>query len=119
MMGFERWHVLTALFPFVDIPQRKPRPIVVLSERSFNDAHGVFIAAMITTAGKGPWPSDHPIADLAAAGLKVPSVVRWKLFTLPDDVVGRTIGTMGWADQAALATHLGRILPSSSANTPS
>ncbi|MGY2051077.1 type II toxin-antitoxin system PemK/MazF family toxin [Methylobacterium sp. JK268] len=122
MTGFERWSVLTALFPFVDIPNRKPRPVLVLSDLGFNRSHDVFIAAMITTAAAGRWPSDHPILDLAAAGLRTPSVVRWKLFTLPHGVVGKTIGMMAQDDRTAVSTRLGhillppdpRVLPSSS-----
>ncbi|WP_336490571.1 hypothetical protein [Methylobacterium nigriterrae] len=39
-MGYDRFDVLTALFPFLDLPRRKPRPILVLSADAFNAAHG-------------------------------------------------------------------------------
>ncbi|RZK96452.1 MAG: type II toxin-antitoxin system PemK/MazF family toxin [Methylobacterium sp.] len=101
-MTFERFDVLTALFPFLDIPVRKPRPILVLSAGAFNAGHGHVIGAMITTAAAGSWPSDHVIQDLAAAGLKHRSVVRWKVFTLPDTVIGQRIGVLDGADRRAV-----------------
>lgn len=110
MTGFERWDVLKALFPFVDLALRKPRPVLVLSDRAFNDGHGHVIAAMITTGAGSRWPSDHAILDLARAGLRTPSVVRWKLFTLPASVVGGRLGTMAATDRDALASRLGHIL---------
>ncbi len=110
MTAFERFDVLTALFPFVDLPQRKPRPVVVLSKGDFNRAHGHVIAAMITTGADSAWPSDLLIGDLAAAGLTHRSVVRMKLFTLPDAVIGRRIGALGESDRAALASSLNGII---------
>jgi hypothetical protein len=80
---FDRWDVVVALFPFTDIEVRKPRPVLVLSDRAFNQTHGHFIAAMITTGVDSQWPSDCRIEDLAACGLKHASLVRLKLFTLP------------------------------------
>ncbi|MER2265906.1 type II toxin-antitoxin system PemK/MazF family toxin [Methylobacterium oxalidis] len=110
MTGYDRFDVLTALFPFVDIPQRKPRPILVLSTAAFNAAHGHLIAAMITTGAGSRWPSDHAIADLAAAGLQHPSVVRWKLFTLGFGRIGRRIGALAEADRHAVRARLDAIL---------
>ena len=109
-MGFERFEVLTALFPFVDVPVRKPRPVLVLSTAAFNAAHGQIVAAMITTGAESRWPSDHAIIDLGSAGLKHASVVRLKLFTLPVAVVGRAIGRLGAEDRRAVAARLDPVL---------
>ena len=102
MTTFERFEVPTALFPFLDIPVRKPRPVLVFSARTFNAEHGHVIGAMITTAAAGSWPSDHVIQNLEAAGLKHRSVVRWKIFTLPGSVIGRRIGALDEADRLAV-----------------
>jgi hypothetical protein len=110
---FDRWDVAVALFPFTDVGMRKPRPVLVLSDRGFNQAHGHFIAAMITTGSDSQWPSDCRIGDLAACGLKHASVVRWKLFTLPAAVAPRKIGALGPGDRTAVADVLGRLLPAS------
>jgi hypothetical protein len=37
--------------------------------------------------------------------------VRWKIFTLPNTLILRTLGTVGAADQAALTAKLTKILP--------
>jgi mRNA interferase MazF len=109
-MAFERWDVVTALFPFTDVEMRKPRPVLVLSNGRFNRDHGHVIGSMITTGARSRWPSDHPILDLAPTGLQHPSVVRWKLFTLPFTVIARHIGTLGSADREPLAGRLADIL---------
>ena len=108
-MAFERWDVVTALFPFTDVAIRRPRPVLVLSGASFNRSHGHLIGCMITRAARSRWPSDHGILDLAPTGLRHASVVRWKLFTLPFTVVSRRIGALASVDREPLAIKLAGI----------
>jgi mRNA interferase MazF len=110
MIDCERWDVVTALFPFTEVPVRKPRPILILSNGDFIRDHGHVIACMITTGAGSRWPSDHHIIDLAATGLSHASLVRWKLFTLPLHVLGRRIGALGGPDRAQVAALMARIL---------
>jgi mRNA-degrading endonuclease toxin of MazEF toxin-antitoxin module len=110
MMAFERWDVVTALFPFTDIEVRKPRPVLVLSSGRFNRDHGHLIGAMVTTGVRSRWPSDHSIMDLTPTGLRHPSVVRWKVFTLPFTIIARRIGALGPVDQEPLAAQLANII---------
>lgn len=107
---FERWDVAVALFPFADIAQSKPRPIVVLSNAAFNRAHRHVIAAMITTGAGSRWDSDHSIIEIEPTGLQRQSLVRWKLFTLPVSVVPRRIGTFGAVDRGHLSARTAGIL---------
>lgn len=109
-MAFDRWDVVTALFPFTETAARKPRPVVVLSGADFNRDHGHVIACMITTGAGSHWPSDHQIADLAKAGLSHASVVRWKVFTLPLSVIGKQIGTLAAPDKGAIAARMAQVL---------
>lgn len=109
-MTFERWDVVTALFPFTEVAARKPRPVVVLSNDSFNREHGHLICCMVTTGAGSTWPSDHRLVDLAACGLSHASLVRWKVFTLPISVVGKRIGALGGVDRGAVAARLGQVL---------
>jgi mRNA interferase MazF len=106
----DRWDVAVGLFPFTDIDHSKPRPLLVLSNASFNRAHDHVIAAMITTGAGGLWPSDYAIQDIGAAGLKRSSVVRWKLFTLPLRVVPRKVGALAETDRGLLAARLAGLM---------
>jgi len=55
--------------------------------------------ALITTAGHEQWPGDVRIRDRAATGLPVPSIVRWKLFTLDCSLVLRSVGALSARDR--------------------
>lgn len=105
-MTFEAWIVVVVPFPFIDVPHAKPRPAVVLSNRVFNENHGHCLLAMITTAARSKWASDHEIKELAEAGLHVPCVVRLKLFTLENRLIGRQIGVLGKMDRAAIGKQI-------------
>ncbi len=107
---FNRWDVAVALFPFTEIDQRKPRPVLVLSNAVFNQTHRHVVAAMITTGAGSAWESDHAIIDLGPTGLRHASLVRWKLFTLPVEVVPRKIGALDSADRGPLAARMAGIL---------
>lgn len=91
--------IVVVPFPFVDVAAEKRRPSVVLSNKSFNQANGHSICAMITTAGHTRWQSDIVIDDLKSAGLRRPCVVRWKLFTLPNDIILKKAGAMAALDR--------------------
>lgn len=105
-MTFERFEVVVVPFPFSDRTGTKRRPALVVSHESFNRTHGQLVLAMITTAGRGPWPSDTPITDLAAAGLRADSMVRLKLFTIDRALVAARIGRLSDDDRAAVRTAL-------------
>lgn len=112
-----RWSVVVVPFPFSDKPGTKRRPALVLSNEIFNQ-HGHSILAMITTKQHYPWPGDCDIIDIASAGLKVPCIVRLKIFTLDNRLILRNIGrlTREDAEKVGEALLLGLcqdILPSS------
>jgi mRNA interferase MazF len=97
-------------FPFSEKPGAKRRPALVLSARAFNDAgHTVF--AMVTSKGHSPWPGDTGIGDLVAAGLRVPCLVRMKLFTLDNRLILKRMGTLAAKDAKAVADALRATLP--------
>jgi mRNA interferase MazF len=97
-------------FPFVDIAADKRRPSVILSHIAFNGSHGHSICAMITTAARSKWPSDITITDLKSAGLNRPCVLRWKLFTLPNELILRRAGRLAAGDRDNLASVTREIL---------
>ena len=91
-------------FPFTDLTVAKPRPAVAISAELFSAQHGHTILAMVTTGAGSVWPTDIPIRDLAAAGLRHPSVVRWKLFTLVNDQLAISIGRLSETDRGNVAS---------------
>ena len=109
-MTCDTWQVVVVPFPFTDRTATKRRPGLVLSAKSFN-RRGHSVLAMITSASHQPWPGDAPIEDLKNAGLRAPSLVRLKLFTLDNRFIARRIGTLGSSDQTAVATQLRTCLP--------
>lgn len=94
--------VLVVPFPFTDRAAEKRRPAVALSTANANKATGHTVCAMITSADNAPWPHDVRIADLAAAGLPAPSVIRLKWFTIDNRLILRRAGTLASRDQRAL-----------------
>ncbi len=66
--------------------------------------------AMITSKRHAPWPLDWPIQDLEAAGLPVPSVVRFKLFTLDHGLVRGALGKLAPEDALQVELRLRRLL---------
>jgi mRNA interferase MazF len=95
--------VVVVPFPFVDSTAEKRRPSLILSLRQFNQSCGHSICAMITTAGRTRWTSDIVIGDLAEAGLPRPCVVRWKLFTLPNEIILKRAGRLSELDRNLIA----------------
>jgi mRNA interferase MazF len=108
-MIYDAFDVVVVPFPFTDSDQSVKRPAAVLSRRDFNVA-GYTVLAMITDARNQPWPQDIRIAH-ESAGLKMPSVVRMKLFTLDNRLVLRSIGRLSPADQKKLVGALRKVLP--------
>jgi mRNA interferase MazF len=103
--------VVVVPFPFVDHPISKTRPALVISNRDFNAANNNTVFAMITTAAQSSWPSDIVITDEPAAGIEHHSVVRWKLFTLPNALILRKIGELHATDRSAVDRGIGAFGP--------
>ncbi|MEO5338630.1 MAG: type II toxin-antitoxin system PemK/MazF family toxin [Magnetospirillum sp. WYHS-4] len=98
---FDRWAVVVAPFPFVDAPKAKPRPCLVLSRAEANRATGHSVCAMVTRPLVTCWPNDTELAGWERAGLVAPCRVRWKLFTLPNEVLRRKLGDLSPGDREA------------------
>lgn len=115
-MIFDFGDVVVVPFPFVDVEVAKHRPALVLTNRQFNTSSGQTVLAMITSAARSTWSTDIQIIDLQSAGLKHVSVVRWKLFTLANDIILSGIGTLSRPDadsvRQALMQHFGPHQPS-------
>jgi mRNA interferase MazF len=72
--------------------------LILSNHASFNSLAAHSVMAMITSAQHARWPLDVPISDLAAAGLPVASLVRFKLFTLDHRLVRGILGHLSDQD---------------------
>ena len=106
----ERYDLAVVPFPFHEIPVQKRRPVVVISGAAFNTANGWTVVAMVTTAKQTAWASDVPIKDLESAGLRTPSILRPRFQTMPNDMLIRTIGSLGGLDRIACEKQLADML---------
>lgn len=105
-MTFDSGDIVTVPFPFTERRHAKRRPAVVLSSRRLSARANQYVLAMVTSAHNEPWPYDVQVTDGPAAGLRAPSVVRWKLFTLDASLVVRRIGALVESDRRALRRRL-------------
>jgi mRNA interferase MazF len=101
----DRYDVVVVPFPFVDRPEVKRRPAVVISNQRFNKSNHT-ILAMITTKTDPAWPGDSPIDDYADAGLRLSCLVRFKFFTLDNRLLRKKIGRLSKRDSNRVAEHL-------------
>jgi mRNA interferase MazF len=108
-MTCKPYDVVVVPFPFTDRRTSKRRPALALSSESFSDQSGHTVLAMITSASNPPWPMDVAI-DAEKAGLRAPSKVRMKLFTLDNRLIVRKAGTLAQLDQRAIAVVVQKIL---------
>lgn len=102
--------VVVVPFPFVDHPIAKRRPALVLSNEAFNADNDHSLLAMITTGAGSSWPSDLAIADSEEAGLLHRSVIRWKVFTLPNSIILKQLGALSERDSKHVRRTAKRIL---------
>lgn len=101
--------VVSLSFDFLDGTGSKIRPAVVLSNRTFNAAWGLFVFAPIT-GSMGPVGGALEIQDLAVARLNRRCYVHGYLFTANNNRVLRTQGTFSSPDLARLRALLRGVL---------
>ena len=95
---YNHYEVIKVPFPFTDINATKIRPALILSSaKSFNAKIGMSIMAMITSVKENQllWPTDIVIQNLQSTGLPVPSIIRFKLFTLDHRLI---LGHLGYLE---------------------
>ena len=102
-MKYKYGDILDVPFPFVDRPVKKRRPALVLSDRITGDGHEILVMAMLTSAKRAHWNHDVEIADWKSAGLRGPSILRWKLFSLDSSLVLDHRGSVSKRDKLRIA----------------
>ena len=110
-MIYKPFDVVVVPFPFTDLKVDKRRPALVLSDdKNFNNPSGNFVLAMITSQNNPDWPLDTPIKSIRKAGLKAPSKVRMKLFTLDNRLIIKKIGGLSAKDRKEVIKALQNLL---------
>jgi mRNA interferase MazF len=110
---FRRWDIISVPFPFVEGHATKRRPALVVSTDAFHRAHCACFGAMITTARhmEDLRPDDIEIADLGAAGLPRPCVIRAaRLATFEWGPQIRRVGALHRRERHTVETPLQRSL---------
>jgi mRNA interferase MazF len=110
MATYKQFDVVVVPFPFKDRTATKKRPALVLSSEQFNSGIHHSVMAMITTASHSAWPLDIAITDLKDAGLKTPSIIRMKLFTIDHMLILKHIGHLNPQDQISVKSALQSLL---------
>jgi mRNA interferase MazF len=106
MATYKQFDIVVLPFPFTDKTATKKRPALVLSSEQFNSGIRHSVMAMITTASHSAWPLDVVIANLKNTGLKTPSIIRMKLFTIDHILVLKHIGHLSAQDQICVESAL-------------
>ena len=110
-MTYKPFDVVVVPFPFTDIKADKRRPALILSsDAKFNKRSGHSVLAMITSQNNPDWPLDTKLTGNRQAGLKAPSKVRMKLFTLDNRLIVRIIGKLTTEDKKAVSNSLRSLL---------
>ncbi len=106
-MTYKQFDLIVVPFPLTDRVATQKRPALILSDTNkFNAPNQKSVMAMITTATHHSWALDVTIGNLSSAGLKVPSIVRMKLFTLDDALIIKKIGSLAEKDILAVRESL-------------
>jgi len=110
---FDSYEIVKVPFPFTDTKTTKVRPALILSSaKSFNAKIGLSIMAMITSIqpDRDLWPSDITIEDIRLAGLPVPSIIRFKIFTLDHRLILGRLGRLSELDKKHVQDKLREVL---------
>ena len=87
------------------------RPAVVVSSAAYHSARPDVIVGLITSQITGAIAStDHALADWSAAGLRLPSLFRSFLVTVPQTAVYHVAGHLSDRDWLAVRARLGTAL---------
>lgn len=108
--AYRPFDVIVVPFPFTDRTTEKRRPALVLSASSFTENCDHVIAAMVTTT-RLRWPTDIALVETEHAGLVPGSFVRFKIFTLPVDLIVRPLGRLSDQDMERVRQGARSTLP--------
>lgn len=110
---YDLYEVVKVPFPFSDSKTTKVRPALILSSaKQFNAKIGLSVMAMITSLKPTQefWSADVVIENIQLAGLPVPSIIRFKMFTLDHRLIIGRLGSLSESDKQHVQKKLKEIL---------
>ena len=111
MMICKPGDVVDIPFPFIDSSSKKVRPALVLSNEQFQLSSGACILVMLTSAERSHWDCDIELEDWQAVGLKKPTILRWKVFTLDEQHIQSFRGSLSSKDNKKVQKAFQRLFP--------
>lgn len=108
--NYDPWDVVLVPFPFTDKDITKQRPAVVINKSEYQCKTGHLVMLMITGAKKSSWYSDIKIIGLDAAGLNIPSFIRFKIFSIDERMVIKKAGSLAKQDKQEVKKILNQII---------
>lgn len=105
-MIYSTWDVITVPFPFTDKDVSKKRPALVINKPEYQCKTGHVVLLMITSAKNSSWYSDLLLEGLESIGLKTPSVVRFKVFSIDERLLINKIGQLSESDKLRVKEKL-------------
>ncbi len=101
---YDRSQVVVLQVPFSNGTVSKPRPALIVSDRSFHDAIPDVIVCPISSQPRyysNPGPGDCPIREWRALKLRYPSTVRVsKILAVDKRIISRKLGALSRPDSA-------------------
>ena len=109
MMTYKPGDIVDVPFPFIDTPVKKLRPALVITDSPFQNNAGAVVLMMVTSAERSHWESDIELSDWKSAGLHKASMVRWKIFTLDEQLIVSRRGSLSLKDQQRIKDSFKKI----------
>lgn len=100
---YKPFTILVIPFPFTDSSQKKKRPALVVSSKTYQKETDHISLLMITSAQHSAWYGDYLITELEPTGLNSKSIVRQKIFTLDMRLILQEIGMLSDKDQKEIS----------------
>ena len=103
------YDIVEVPFPFIDSPKTKSRKALVVSGELFNTNNNATVLVMITSANSSTWFEDVLISDLKKAGLRKSCFVRFKFFTIQNNLIKKKTGVLSATDKSKVSDKLSKI----------
>jgi mRNA interferase MazF len=111
MTGYDFGDVLLVPFPFTDQTGAKQRPAVVVNSARYQRERPDLILMPITSQNQSSTRfGDVPIADIGAAGLLMPGVIKPILFTMEAKLIRKSLGRLADDDQRTLRHCIAQLI---------